>query len=51
MKLTRIYSVLTVFAAVLLLSCQAEHTSFVHVEDGKFVGEDYPAQFVLTKFG
>ena len=50
MKLTRIYSVLTVFAAVLLLSCQAEHTSFVHVEDGKFVCEDYPSHFVGTNF-
>ena len=50
MKLTRIYSVLTVFAAVLLLSCQAEQTSFVHVEDGKFVCEDYPSHFVGTNF-
>ena len=50
MKLTRIFSVLTVFAAVLLLSCQAEQTSFVHVEDGKFVCEDYPSHFVGTNF-
>ena len=50
MKLTRIYSVLTVFAAVLLLSCQAEQTSFVHVEDGKFVCENYPSHFIGTNF-
>ena len=50
MKLTRIYSVLTVFAAVLLLSCQAEQPSFVHVKDGKFVCEDYPSHFVGTNF-
>lgn len=50
MKLTRIYSVLTVLAAVLLLSCQAEQTSFVHVEDGMFVCEDYPSHFVGTNF-
>ena len=50
MKLTRIYSVLTVFAAVLLLSCQAEQTSFVHVEDGKFVCKDYPSHFIGTNF-
>ena len=50
MKLTRIYSVLTVFAAALLLSCQAEQPFFVHVEDGKFVCEDYPSHFVGTNF-
>ena len=50
MKITRIFSVLTTAAAILLCSCQAHEPSFVHVEDGMFVCEDYPSHFVGTNF-
>ena len=43
MKINRIIMVLTVAAAVLLSACQAQKPSFVRVEDGKFVCEDYPS--------
>ncbi len=50
MKFNRILSVLT-FVTVLLCSCQADKTpSFVRVEDGKFVCENYPSHFVGTNF-
>ncbi len=50
MKLTRILSVLTL-AAAMLCSCQTgEKPSFVKVEDGKFVCENYPSHFVGTNF-
>ena len=50
MKITQIISILTVAAAALLCSCQAQKPSFVHVEDGKFVSEDYPSHFIGTNF-
>ena len=50
MKINRIIMVLTVAAAVLLSACQAQKPSFVRVEDGKFVCEDYPSHFVGTNF-
>ncbi len=50
MKLTRILSVLPL-AAGLLCSCRTvNEPSFVKVEDGKFVCEDYPSHFVGTNF-
>ncbi len=49
MKITRILSVLTLAAAV-LCSCQTKKPSFVKVEDGKFVCENYPSHFVGTNF-
>ncbi len=50
MKITRILSVL-MLAAGLLCSCRtANEPSFVKVEDGKFVCEDYPSHFVGTNF-
>ena len=50
MKLTRIYSILTFAAVVMLCSCQAQKPSFVRVEDGQFVCEDYPSHYVGTNF-
>ena len=50
MKLTRIFSVLTIASALLLASCQDAKPSFVRVEDGKFVSDDYPSHFVGTNF-
>ena len=50
MKLTRIISALTLAAGLLLCSCQASKSSFVRVEDGKFVCEDYPSHFIGTNF-
>ncbi len=50
MKLTRIYSILTLVAVVMLCSCQAQKPSFVRVEDGQFVCEDYPSHYVGTNF-
>ena len=49
MKITRIIQILTI-AAALLCSCQVSTPSFVHVEDGKFVCEDYPSHFIGTNF-
>ncbi len=50
MKLPRILSVL-ILAASLLFSCQtAVKPSFVKVEDGRFVSDDYPSHFVGTNF-
>ena len=42
--------VLTIAAAALLCSCQAQKPSFVKVEDGQFVCENYPSHFVGTNF-
>ena len=50
MKFTRILLVLTIVAAALLCSCQAQKPSFVKVEDGQFVCENYPSHFVGTNF-
>ena len=50
MKSTRILSILTIATAVLLCSCQAQKPSFVRVEDGQFVCENYPSHFVGTNF-
>lgn len=50
MKPTRILSILTIASAVLLCSCQAQKPSFVRVEDGQFVCENYPSHFVGTNF-
>ena len=50
MKLSRISSILTLAIAVLLCSCQAQKPSFVKVEDGQFVCENYPSHFVGTNF-
>jgi mannan endo-1,4-beta-mannosidase len=50
MKSVRIFSVLAIAAALLLCSCQAQKPSFVKVEDGKFVSEDYPSHYVGTNF-
>ena len=50
MKLSRILSILTTAATVLLCSCQAQQPSFVKVEDGQFVCEDYPSHFIGTNF-
>ncbi len=50
MKITRILSVLTL-AAGLLCSCQTVNKpSFVKVEDGKFICDNYPSHFVGTNF-
>ncbi len=50
MKITRILSAL-MLAAGMLYSCQtAVEPSFVKVEDGKFVCEDYPSHFIGTNF-
>ena len=50
MILNRIISALTLAAGFLLCSCQASQSSFVRVEDGKFVCEDYPSHFIGTNF-
>ena len=50
MKPTRILSILIIASAVLLCSCQAQKPSFVRVEDGQFVCENYPSHFVGTNF-
>ena len=50
MKSTRINSILALVAALLLCSCQTHKPSFVKVEDGQFVCEDYPSHFVGTNF-
>ena len=50
MKSFRIFSVLTLFAAVLLSSCQTNVPSFVSVKDGQFTSEDYPSHFIGTNF-
>ena len=50
MILNRIISALTLAAGLLLCSCQAPKSSFVRVEDGKFVCEDYPSHFIGTNF-
>ena len=50
MKFTRILSILTIAAAALLCSCQTQKPSFVKVEDGQFVCENYPSHFVGTNF-
>lgn len=50
MKSIRILPVLAL-AAVLLFGCvRTQTTSFVYVEDGKFVCDDYPSHFVGTNF-
>ena len=50
MKPIRIFAVLAVASAVLLSSCQQSSPSFVKVEDGVFVCEDYPSHFIGTNF-
>ena len=50
MDLSRIFSVLTAAAAMFLCSCQASQPSFVRVENGRFVSDDYPSHFVGTNF-
>lgn len=50
MNSSRIISILTMAAVVVLSSCQSSKPSFVKVEDGKFVSEDYPSHFVGTNF-
>ena len=50
MKLNQAFSALAFAAALLLCSCQAQRPSFVHVEDGRFVCEDYPSHYVGTNF-
>lgn len=50
MKSSRIFSVLTLTATILLCSCQASRPSFVKVEDGRFVSKDYPSHYVGTNF-
>ena len=50
MKSSRIISILTMAAVMLLSSCQSEKPSFVRVEDGKFVSDDYSSHFVGTNF-
>ena len=37
-------------AVFIINACQASQPSFVKVEDGKFVSEDYPSRFVGTNF-
>jgi len=49
MKTTRILAILTA-ACVLLCSCHRSDCSFVHVQDGRFVCDDYPSHFVGTNF-
>lgn len=50
MKLIRIFTALAFAAAVLLSSCQESGPSFVKVEDGVFVCDDYPSHFIGTNF-
>lgn len=50
MKLIRIFTALAFSAAVLLSSCQESGPSFVKVEDGVFVCDDYPSHFIGTNF-
>ena len=50
MKPIRIFAVLAVALAVLLSSCRQSSPSFVKVEDGVFVCEDYPSHFIGTNF-
>ena len=43
--------IVSVFLSVFLLhACQTSVPSFVKVEDGKFVSEDYPSYFIGTNF-
>ena len=50
MKPIRIFAILALIPAVLLSSCQQSSSSFVKVEDGVFVCEDYPSHFIGTNF-
>ena len=50
MKLTRFFAVLTIASAALLSSCQTSQSSFVKVEGGVFVSDDYPSHYVGTNF-
>lgn len=50
MKSPRIFSVLAVVMVCLLCLCHGPKPSFVKVEDGRFVCEDYPSHFVGTNF-
>lgn len=50
MKTTRILSILAIASAFLLSSCQESGSSFVKVEDGVFVCDDYPSHFAGTNF-
>ena len=50
MKISQIHAILMTAAVLLLCSCQARVPSFVRVEDGQFVCEDYPSHFIGTNF-
>ena len=50
MKSIRILSVMASVIAVMLCSCQTRNLSFVKVEDGAFVSEDYPSHYLGTNF-
>ena len=50
MKLPRILSVLAAIPVLLSSSCQSVEPSFVRVENGMFVSEDYPSHFIGTNF-
>ena len=50
MKSIRLFSVVASVMAVVLCSCQTQGPSFVRVEDGRFVSQDYPSHFIGTNF-
>ncbi len=50
MKITRIFSVLTLAASILCSCRTATEPSFVKVEDGKFICDNYPSHFIGTNF-
>lgn len=50
MKITRLLSIMAAAAVSLLYSCTESCPSFVKVEDGLFVSEDYPSHYVGTNF-
>ena len=47
--MNRIFS-LAASVLILLTSCQSAVSSFVRVENGKFVSDDYPSHFLGTNF-
>lgn len=50
MKASRLILPLVLATVSVLYACQPSQPSFVKVEDGKFVSEDYPSRFVGTNF-
>ena len=50
MKHIRISLFLALASAMMLSACQAVRPSFVKVEDGRFVSEDYPSHYIGTNF-